>query len=226
MKVELFALLLLISCSTVQDRVPASLDDDYVFGEVVSARSSVRVFPPRINNEILDFYFYLELRNAQGELIDCEPEKIVLLDDQNVTQDFSFQRISRGKYYVLVKDIEDSEPRTLNFVINGQAIGKQYHLLFTKVDKQTSWVKEVERVGNNLKLNLYLGDKNGMPVQVSSPPEFIFEGRTSLASLKNLGEGLWEFEIRLPEENDIIYISVHTHGSYLERMFRLQHIAN
>src|SRR5688500_6678276 len=120
---SLLLLLLLIACSSAPpERLPASIENDFIFGEISPSKSSVRQFPPEAEEGLLRHFFYLELKNAHGEFVDCDTDQIVMMTKQGAEVSYGFKRLLRGRYYLIVeREMENSEEE-VEIQINGSLL--------------------------------------------------------------------------------------------------------
>ena len=73
-------------------------------------------------------------------------------------------------------------------------------------------------------MRLKLADKNNRAIFGYELPETLVEGEGSIEELKALENGLWEFTLVYPGRNVIIYLSIRSHESLLEHIYRFQHV--
>jgi hypothetical protein len=55
-------------------------------------------------------------------------------------------------------------------------------------------------------------------------PDIILEGIGEISGLEYRGPGIWQFHLKFPEIDQIMYISVRQQGVLLERIFRYHHL--
>lgn len=225
MRLSAIALItLFVSCSRIPIREIASVDSDYNCGEVNLKNSSVRLFRPEVKEEISLYNFYLQLKNSHGEYVDCESKSLVLKNKKREKIPFVLERSLKGRYYISVKVNSNKISDKLDFFIDGRLLKEHLKMALKHPDPKFSKIKILNKKLNEFHMELYLGDSKGKPIQTSTAPEFIVEGHASVEDVRMISKGVWEFNLVYPERNEIIYISVRANGTYLERMFRIQHI--
>lgn len=217
------ACFIFISCSQSPVRSPASLEA-IEFGEVDPTKSRVKIFPPEVRKEIVRYFFFLELKDSSGNLVDCDPEEITLRNSKGQKVPFLVERSMRGKFYVTLQRTESSPELKLKVYVRNMPLNQQVNLVFKKADRNKSWVKAVRSERNGIKLRLFLGDAKGKPVEIPSVPEIVLDGQAQIDNMERVGEGTWEFDVVYPNSNQVIYISVRAYGKYMPDMFRIQHI--
>jgi hypothetical protein len=208
----LIGLFFLSNCSTPQ-RTIASKMDPLVFDEVDEAQSLVRFFPPH--------YIYLELRNPKGELTDVDPEKVTLKSKKSKSSSYLFERSGQGRYYLSFK-LSPDEIKHLDIFIDGKKIREKLVLSRLVPVAKHSKIKILAKYGSFYLLRLSLADSKNRAVE--SKPEILLDGVGSLSELYFVKPGVWEFELRLPDDNQLVYLAARAQGVVLPQLLRLQHI--
>ena len=214
----LLSLFFVMSCASGPARNVASTQA-ISFGEVDAKRSTIKLFS---NSGHPDLHqFYLEFRNTQKALVDVELHDIVVKDAKKILTSH-IRRISLGRYEVEI-DKENLNFKNLKFVVQKKTLKHQLVSLKKPVQKNSSIVI-VSNEFYHLKARLTLKDKDDSLVVVQHEPDIVFTGMGEISIPKMVKNGVWEFEIAYPDENQIIYLSVRANGVLLEKLFRFQHV--
>ena len=228
MKPLLFwSLLLVIGCSLRSPtREIASFYQDIHLGEVNAQKSVVKQFPPEIEGALTRYYFYVQLKDDQGDFIDREMSDFNITEDKKQKVEFSFKRILRGRYYLIVEKETETSKGHLDFTVAGHSLSKQLKLPIKAPVRKHSHLKKVAQERNRVKFILTLADAQKNPVDVYHSPEIILEGNHhgQIEELERTGPGKWQFSVVYPEENQLIYLSIRSSGVYLKDLFRFQHV--
>ncbi|HXH75525.1 MAG TPA: hypothetical protein VNJ08_11200 [Bacteriovoracaceae bacterium] len=221
----LFLILFLCACSQVPlIRGPASIETSVFVSEFDPKKSSVKVFPSHINDKNFRYYLYVELKDSNGQFVDCESGEIQLKQENGKKVHFELKRVLRGRYYLTLNENAQTKDVKLNLFVRKIQLKQEMKLFLKKADRNKSWVKAIRAERNGLKMKLFLGDAKGKPVELPTPPEILLNGAGEIENLVHVGAGTWEFDLIFPNSNQIIYISVRAHGKYMADMFRIQHI--
>ena len=213
----------LVSCSTVGPvRKIASVEA--VFSEIDFKKSVVQIFPPVESEGSLKYFFYIQLKSADGKFSDASPMDIALKDKSGKVHDYTVDRILPGRFYVSLKKTHGVSTSHLDFFVKGKALKEQVKLSMSTPDRSHSSIKVVGSDDHRLTLQLRLADKNNRAVALPDHPEIILEGLGTIENLSHVSEGVWEFSIVYPEENQIMYMSVRAMGIRLHNIFRYQHV--
>ena len=164
--------------------------------------------------------FLLQTKNALSENIEISFTDVIIRNTQNKIIPFQLEWAGSGKYYLLPV----SNEKELEIAIQGKVIGKKSKVNFRKPDKNHSALSVVSRGDHTLLMRLKLADKNNRPIDSDEVPEILVEGEGSIEELKAVENGLWEFNLVYPEHNVIIYLSIRSHESLLDRLYRFQHV--
>ena len=203
-------LFFLLACATKVERYIAS-DPQIIFGDVNASRSKVGLFS--------ETSFYLELRDSNKALIDVDLKDIQLRDHKDQL-DSRVKRLGKGKYVLNIsEDIIDLSK--IKFYVQKKIIA---HKLVAP-HKPVRANSRLELISNGdyvLRFRITLRDKNSSPVE--QQPDIILEGLGDVSEIKQVKNGVWEFSLAYPEENQILYISIRANGILLERLYRFQHV--
>jgi hypothetical protein len=217
-------LILLCSCSTSNrpDRSIASppvrvLDIDL-------QKSDVQIFPVVASEDGLWYYFYVQLKNKSGVYIDCEASDVVLKTTTGKELEFKFERLLLGRFYITLEKTAGIDSSQIDFFVNGKALKEKFKLHVRFPDKDQSKITKISNENNKLIFQLRLLDKSGRPVELIDKPEIIMEGMGNIEEIRKLNDGLWEFSVIYPDENQIMYFSVRAQGVYLQKIYRHQHV--
>ncbi len=213
-----------VGCANKQPQRRPSSESLFRFGEVDAQKSRVQIFPAVISNKELVHYFYLQLKDREGKFIDCESSEISLVTHSGQPIPFEFERLLAGRYYVTVKQTSEVNFGELNFFIRDKLLKEQFKLYLKKPDKSHTQVFLVKNDKNKMTLRLRLADKSNRPVALPDTPEVLLDGLGFIEELKLIDEGIWEFSVIYPEQNQIMYFSIRAHGAYFERIFRYHHV--
>jgi len=225
MRWTLLIILFLSSCAShVKDRKPASIESQEVFGEVNFAKSNLKIFPPQFVEHEFFYYFFLELKNDRGEFIDCPESEIEVKNSQNQRQSFHLERVLRGRYYITIDEKSSGSNEKFNFYINNKLLKKSVKLNQAKIAREKSWLKPIFSTQNGIRFRLFLGDRSGRPVEPMISPDIIISGAAQVEDFQHIKEGVWEFNLSIPNYNQVIYLSVRAQGAYLADLYRIQHI--
>lgn len=216
-------LLTLISCSTSQGRQIASVTSELKWGEASREKSSVRLFPPDKKDNIISYYFFLELNDSQGAGVDSSPND-VMIKNKNKSLPYRMERINIGRYYLVVEGPKEIIPEHIDVFYKGKPLTEKFKLSTKVPDPKKSKITVISKDGLTVKLVLTLKDAEGKLIDIPSDPEVIFRGEASIDEIKHLSKGQWEFSVSYPDYNQIFYVSIRVHGTYLEDIFRFQHV--
>lgn len=73
-------------------------------------------------------------------------------------------------------------------------------------------------------MRLKLADKNNHPIKLDELPEILVEGEAVVEDIKFVKKGVWEFTLKYPESNVIVYLSVRCLDVFFEHIYRFQHV--
>lgn len=218
----IFIFFSLCACSQAPVRKIAAIERDFYYSEVNVSESSIRQFPPETISGIRHYFFYLELKNSLFQLVDIDPREIALKSHEEQL-DFTLERISRGRYYVILA-VTEKAPQSVDFLINGHYLKKNFQLIANQPDQSHSSIITLVKSKYRHTLRLFLSDSQGQPVKTLAAPDLIIEGYAYTENIRAISTGVWEFDLVFPEQNGIFYISVRAQGKLLNRLFRLHHI--
>lgn len=226
MRVIFFSLLIfLIGCASERPvRKIASVDTIVKIGQVDLKKSSVQIFPAVAADDGLWYYFYVQLRDTDGKYIDADPSDIGLKTDKGKPVPFKLERLLVGRYYLTLEKTADISSVQMDFFIQGKKLKEQFKMQMRLPDKAHSKITIVKNTIERITFRLRLADKLNQPVEIPDRPEIILEGVGSVENIKHVHEGIWEFSLIYPNENQIMYFSVRAHGVYLNKLFRYQHV--
>lgn len=224
MRVLFILLFLIMSCASEKSlRRPASEHTVFKVGEVNQKRSSVQIFPSVAADQTLWYYFFVQLKDENGKFIDTEIDDIVI-SSKGKKLKFSADRLLTGRYYLLVEKTADISSTELAISVQGKSLKTQHKLNLRQPVKSHSSLKLLKNESNRLTFRLRLADKKNQPVEMPDRPDIDIEGEANVEDLVHLGEGIWEFSVLYPEDNQILYISVRAMAVKFNRMYRYQHV--
>ncbi|WPU65684.1 hypothetical protein [Peredibacter starrii] len=222
MRIGLFLLfVLLVSCAEAPLRRNPASESPVQLGEVSRSHSSVQLFPSA-ENDSLTYYFYLQLKDSKGQFVDVSPSEIALKAKNKRPVKFKLERILNGRYYVIVEKSEHA--KSVDFVVQNQTLKEKVSLNFRQPDRRYSSISIKTKGEGKITFQLRLADKSNRPVLLPDQPEIVLEGRGEIEDLKHIQEGIWQFTVIYPEDNQIMYFSVRAQGVYLVNLLRYQHI--
>ena len=217
----LFFLIFLTSCAATAPKRTPSSEASFRPGIVDSHKSRVRLFPAE--NE--QFYnFYLELKNPQGEYVDCDPSEIEVHTKSGKHLAFDYERILAGRYYLVIDQQQLGSIDFIEIGIRGERLPLKFKIHSHKPDSKNSKISIIENEGNIMRLRLRLANAKNEVIDLHDRPEILFHGEGYVSEPEKKGRGIWEFSVIYPEANQIMYFSIRAQGTYLHRIFRYQHI--
>jgi hypothetical protein len=215
----LMCLFVIVSCASGVSRKIAS-EGPVIFGDADKSNSSVKLFSTESEVKQKNL-FYLELKDTSKKLVDVDLTQIQV-KKARVLVDSRVRRLGLGKYEIeLKKKLTDFSQ--IKFIVQNKNIKHQIVYLKKPV-KSRSQLKVLSQTNHELKLELRLRDKKGLPVDSELTPELIMEGSGTPSDLVKISQGVWQFSVIIPEENQIFYFSIRANGKYLERLLRFQFI--
>lgn len=191
------------------------------FGEVSATHSSVQLFPDS-EADSHTYYFYIQLKDAKGEFVDCEPSEIVLKTKKKKLIKFKYERLLIGRYYLILDKSQGF--KDIHFSVKGIALKGKFNLDIRRPDMKHSHIVLEKKLPGKLTFRLKLADRSNRPVMTSVAPEIILDGRGEVQELRYIQEGIWVFTVIYPEDNQIMYFSIRSQGSYLVNLLRYQHV--
>lgn len=223
MSVRYFLILILcLGCSTQKAQRNVASEPVEISSIVDPLKSTVQIFPAVADSEAVWYYFYLQLKDKNSHYLDSND--VVIKTNNGEIVLFQKQRIDRGRYYLTLEKKPGVSSTHLNVFVQGKPLKGEFRLSFKVPDKIYSQIKLVQNEDHQLKFELHLKDKLASPVAVKDTPEIVVDGEGDIVDLKEVREGVWQFSIVYPEENQILYLSVRTMGVYLPKIFRYQHV--
>lgn len=220
MRLTFVVLLFIVGCSVSPPvRKPAS--QTTLYGRPDHQLSRIQFFPSTTVDGEEHIYFYLELKDDSGALIDCAPAEILLQTKAGKAVAFKLERILRGKYYLIL--YERPQVEGLVLFLNGEVLST-FNLPRGRPAPAQTKITRVKTDKNKTTFLLRLADAQNRPVKLVERPEILLEGLGSVKDLQEISEGMWEFSVVYPEISQIMYLSVRAQGVYLERIFRYHHV--
>jgi hypothetical protein len=228
MRIGLILLLLLsVSCATkkvVVERKMAAISKVEKPAVFDPKQSWVNIFPAVVESDGLWYFFYVQLKDTEGKYIDCDPSEIALKTTSGKDIAFGFQRSFVGRYYLTLEKTALITSAEMDFFVKGKALKEQFKLNLGHPDKAHTKITILKHEQNKITFRLRLADKANQPVDLPEHPEVLMDGQGSIEDMKHVKEGVWEFSLIYPEENQIMYFSVRAQGVYLSNIFRYQHV--
>lgn len=221
----LFIFIFSFGCSSGPSRKVASFTESVVRkGRIDHKRSIVKLFPPEVEHDVHRYYFYVQLKNKQGQFVDCEEKDLALKGAKGEKLPFKVERVLVGRYYLILELKKAINAAQLEFSVKGRTLPEQFKLHTAIPVKEKSKLIIVSKKKRSLHLRLFLNDQKGRPVELGSVPEIILDGDAIISDPVMKKEGVWDFKISFSEHNQIFYFSVRAQGAYFERILRYQHI--
>lgn len=156
--------------------------------------------------------------------MDAEKREFSLKTILGEEVDFKFERVLPGRYYLMVEREEGHHWQELNLFVHGKPLKEQFKVQMAKASRTHSKIAKLRNSDSRLILRLSLRDRQNRALELPEGPEISLEGEGEVREVIHSGEGIWEFSIVYPNENQIIYVSVRANGVYLRRLYRYQHI--
>jgi hypothetical protein len=203
----------------------ASFYGDVHIGEVDFRKSIVRQFPPEVDGKYIRLFFFIQLKDEQGDYIDCNEKEFSVLGEKKAKVDFKIKRVMRGRYYVILeKEIMDKK-KQLFFYLKDRPLTSE-RVLMKVADRKHSTLRILKKNKNRVKMLLTLNDKKNQPVELIYSPDVILDGNSNLImkKVKLLSKGKWEITIAYPGENFIAYVSIRSLGFSFKDLLRFQHV--
>ena len=219
--VSLFFLILLTSCAGTTPKRTPSAESFMRLGVVDLPKSRARLFPadkPGVYN------FYLELRDAAGDYVDCDQSEVEVLTRKKVGLPFAFERLLVGRYYLTIDEEAVGPVGLVEIAVRGERLPDKFKLIPQKPDAKFSKITLIENERNIMRLRLRIADAQNQTLDLQDRPEILFHGEGDVSELEEKGNGVWEFSVIYPEVNQIMYFSIRAQGTYIHRIFRYHHI--
>ncbi|MGE3609005.1 MAG: hypothetical protein AB7I27_05415 [Bacteriovoracaceae bacterium] len=222
----LLLILIFIGCSHSPERDLAAISDEIItWGEIDKSKSVVTLFPPDLRGDRFRYNFYLQLRDAKNQFVDCDEKDIVLKDKKGKKYTFKLERVLKGRYYVTLESQGKLLSSEVSLSVQNHILREELKLKFTPPDKKMSKITIVSEEMHRMTFELTLADSKGKAITSQEKPEIILDGSdASIEDLHQLKEGVWRFNLVFSEQNHVIYISVKSNGAYLERLFRFHYV--
>ena len=216
------SLFILFGCSSKPaDRRPASVIE-IVNHSVDPSTSKVQIFPAQANQDGVWYYFYVQLKNTEGQFIDSDEIELKTNSGENI--EFQLERTLPGKYYIIIKKRAGLSSAQLNLFVQGKPLREEFKLSFDYPSRKKSKIVLVEKSLHQNTYRLHLQNENGEHVAIKEKPEIYLEGLGVVEEPHLISDGVWEFSVTYPEQNTIMYFSVRAMGVFLPKLFRYQHV--
>jgi hypothetical protein len=219
----LLILIILVSCSTApQVRLPAS-DTLERLGMVDVDRSLVQIFQALGSHEVA-YYFYVQLKDTKGNFVDATKSDFKILTTRGKRVKFDFERLLVGRYYLSIPKKSHQQSHQMDLYVRGKVLRGQLKISMRQPHPKHTTLKLLSNHGNQLTLELRFADQKNHPVEVPQTPEILLEGGGAIENLLRVKEGIWQFTVYYPEENQILYLGVRTMGLTFQNLYRYQHV--
>lgn len=193
-------------------------------GEVDFTRSRVLIYPAKEMEDDISYFLFLELKNSEGKYVDCDQKDLSIRHKKGKKIDFDFHRALVGRYYLKIEKEEDVKAKNIDLYYKDRALKEQFKVHLTKPHKSNTKITLVSNQEYRLTLRLRFADKNNHPIELPEAPEIWIDGQGIIEDVKHFKEGVWEFSIIFPDENQIMYISARAMGVSFRNLYRFQHI--
>jgi hypothetical protein len=220
----LLSLIFLGACAHDISREIASVDDEFLFGEIDFKRSSIQMFPVTVEEGRHHYTFFLQLKDAHDRFIDIEKKELFVKAAKGVVVNHVLDRSQRGKYYITIDSESKLAHKELVFLLNNKAVNASNRLKWVQPSRKYSTLVQTRQGINRRSFKLCL--KSDAKTFITDPvvPEIIIDGYAEVEELKKDPPGCWDFEVTYPDENQLFFISVRSHGAYFEQMIRIHHV--
>ena len=222
----LFLIFCLHSCSSFgPQRKIANYEESKIrIGDIDFLRSRVSIYPAKEWEDDISYYLFLELKNSEGKYIDCDQKDLSIKTKQGKKIDFDFHRALVGRYYLKIEKEEDVKAKHIDLYFKDKTLKEQFKVHLSRPHKSHTKLRLVTNQKYQLTFRLRFADKNNNPVELPEAPEIWIDGHGLIDDVKHLKEGIWEFTIIYPDENQIMYISARAKGVSFRNLYRFQHI--
>jgi hypothetical protein len=222
----LFLIFGLYSCSSSgPQRKIASYEEPKIRkGEIDFLLSKVSIYPAKDMEDDISYYLFLELRNSEGRYVDCDQKDLSIKTKQGKRIDFDFHRALVGRYYLKIEKEEDIKAKHIDLYFKDKSLKEQFKVRLNKPHKSYTKLTLVNNQKYRLTFRLRFADKKNSPIELPEAPEIWIDGQGLIEDVKHLKEGIWEFSIIYPEENQVMYISARAMGVSFRNLYRFQHI--
>jgi hypothetical protein len=184
----------------------------------------VQIFPSRDPDQNLAFYLFVQLKDDRGRFVDCPREDLSLVSSKGSKVLFRIERLQIGRYYLFIDNEEPIKSNQIDLLVQGKPLKELLKLHIQLPHKSHTILKKVRNTHHQLTLELRLADKDNRPVMGPEDPEILIEGYGIIHNLLPISEGVWQFTVDYPEENQIMYFSIRSMGILFKDLYRFQHI--
>lgn len=165
----------------------------------------------------------MQLKDVNGKFVDCGPEEFSLKSKKGKKLNYSFERSLKGHYFLTIHSSE-LNVKHINLFVQNKPLMEQFKLQLNRPVPVHTKMKIIKNAENTLSVELLLRDKENKPVELPERPEILLEGAGHIENLQHVGEGIWHFEVKYPEENQIMYFSIRAMGVKIPNLYRYQHV--
>jgi hypothetical protein len=215
--------LILLSCSTYrQERTLASLEDGLDIFDPVKSVIQIH-YPNRLPKEAAP-YLYLRVKNSNGRFIHLNCAEVSLKTSKGLGLPFEWLELDQGHYYITFKNDQKVEVENLRVFVQGQLLSGKILPKKELPDPVNTKIDLYKKELNAIWLRMRIRDNKNRPILLDDPPELILDGYGRIGKIQQLSGGDWEFEVILPPEDQIIYLSVRIMGQHFKNILRHQHL--
>jgi hypothetical protein len=222
---SLVLLILSVSCAQHDrpDRAPSSEAEIPRYGDHDSKLSTVKQFPPKYEEKLTRYYFFVELKDEGGSYVDRDLNEFEMKDKKKAFP-VKVKRVLRGRYYVILASDKNLPITQLDFYVAGIKLKESFRLGLKTAHPKHTKILKLHSGRSFAKLELHLKDEKGEFVDAPEPPEIVLDSDVEITKLEHMGNGIWHIWLRYPYENQLFYISVRSHGVEFKKLFRFQYI--
>jgi hypothetical protein len=226
----LILLIFLFSCSsspTTKNNQRSYASETKLVSPVLDLKKSqIQIFPAQVRDKGLIYYFYLQLKDKDGNFTDVNIQDFALKTSSGQNIEFESERVLKGRYYLSIIKSPGLNAGELEFYIRDIPLKKNIKFDFLVPDRAKSKIVIIPSLRYEIVFHLILRDASNRPVVLPHSPEILVEGNANINEIRQVSEGVWEFSLSYPEDNQIFYFSVRAMGVVFPHFYRYQHIEN
>ncbi len=220
----LLGLFFLFSCAHEDvARAPASEAELIQFGDFDTKKSTVKMFPPQFEGEIIRHYYYVELKDESSKYIDRDDHEFEIREGKKKLS-IKVKRVLRGRYYLIHETNKNRKEKNLDFYVANFKLRESFRTGLRLPHASHTTMKILRKTKSRVKIQLLLKDDKGQLVETPEAPEFIPDAEVQIEKVEHMGNGNWQVTLKYPEGNHLFYTSVRSQGVYFKNLFRYQHI--
>lgn len=215
-------LLMLIECSLSEQKHSFASDvfEPKEFGVVSISNSTARIyFSGTTENGKSKYYVFLEIRDSNGINVDYSLSEIRLITDNGKEIEYTHQRSSVGKYYLIPSNTSTVHSKGLKVTIGSNVL---INLKLNHSWKQLkSEIQLIKKSAHRATFHFRLLNEFKAQVEISDAPDIIINSEQGfIEEVAPVDKNIWKFDIVYPE-GQFINISVRSHGILFSNIFRI-----